>query len=155
MTSRLGNAIKQTRPFKTVQDEAFLLIQRTASELNQAFAELFKPAGITPAKYNVLRILRGAGASGLACRGVGERMVTQDPDVTRLLDGLETQGLVARSRESEDRRIVTVRISEEGLALLAKLDAPVEQLTAQLLGRVDEEQLGTLISILEQVSNLD
>ncbi|MGI9076664.1 MAG: MarR family winged helix-turn-helix transcriptional regulator [Gemmatimonadaceae bacterium] len=155
MTSRLAHAIKQTRPFKTIQDEAFLLIQRAASELNQEFAELLKPAGITPAKYNVLRILRGARKNGLACRGVAERMVARDPDITRLLDGLEAQGLVTRCRESEDRRVVTVRISEAGLSLLSRLDEPAAQLTAKQLGRVDEEQLRALISILEQISNLD
>ncbi|MBC7789470.1 MAG: MarR family transcriptional regulator [Anaerolineae bacterium] len=155
MESKLGNAIKQKRPFKSVHDEAFLLIQRTASELNQEVSELLKPYGVTPAKYNVLRILRGARDCGLACGGVAERMVTRDPDVTRLLDGLEAQGLVARSRESEDRRVVTVRISEEGLRLLAKLDAPVEALTVAQLGRVDEVELGVLISILERISKLE
>ena len=155
MTSKLGKAIKQTQPFKTIQDEAFLLIQRTASELSREAAELLKPFGITPAKYNVLRILRGARQSGLACSGVAERMVRHDPDVTRLVDGLEAQGLVMRSRESGDRRVITVRISDEGLKLLSKLDEPLADLTARQLGRVTENQLATLISILEQLSSLE
>lgn len=155
MTSKLGNAIKQTLPFKSIQGEAALLILRTASELNQEFAELIKPAGITPPKYNVLRILRGARASGLACREVAERMVTHDPDVTRLLDGLEAQRLVTRFRESEDRRVVTVRISEEGLRVLARLDVPLDELTTRQFRGVDETQLSILIPILEQIINLD
>lgn len=82
------------RPLKNPQQEVFLLIQRTASELNQELAELLKPAGLTPAKYNALRILRGAGEAGLACRDIADRLVNHDPDVTRLIDWLE-----ARTRE--------------------------------------------------------
>ena len=111
-------------------------------------AEALKPYGVTPTQYNALRILRGAGEHGLCRSEVRERLISQVPDVTRLLDRLEEMGLVERERDSDDRRMVNTRITREGLRLLARLDAPVEALHREQLGHLDERDLRTLIDLL-------
>ena len=148
MTGRLRAEIKQRKPFQTLQQEAFLNLQRTADALMRAVAEVLKPAGLSPAQYNVLRILRGAGPEGLACREVGERMVTRDPDITRLLDRLEERGLVGRSREREDRRVITTRITGEGLRILKRLDGPVARVQERQLAHLGARRLRALIALL-------
>ena len=151
MTTQLRDEIRQSKPFASLEHEAHLSIERTAAVLTHAVAEALKSRGVTPAQYNVLRILRGAGAAGL-CRGeVRDRLVAQVPDVTRLLDRLESAGLVARERGTEDRRFVTTRITGEGLRLLEQLDQPVDELHRGLLDHLDEGELKTLIALLAKV----
>ena len=111
---------------------------------------VLKPYGISSTQYNVLRILRGAEPNGLACREMGERMITRDPDITRLLDRLEARGLIARRRDDQDRRVVMSRITEDGLALLEQLDGPVDDFLGDLLGRLGGARLKTLIELLEE-----
>src|SRR3954465_9448055 len=118
MPSKLGAEIKQHKPFSSPEQEALLSIERTAAVLGHAFAEALKPFGITPTQYNALRILRGAGKDGLCRNEVRERLISQVPDVTRLLDRLEEMKLIDRERSSEDRRLVTTRITTKGQALL-------------------------------------
>jgi DNA-binding MarR family transcriptional regulator len=151
MTTQLGDEIRQTKPFTSLEQEAHLGIERTAAVLTHALADALKAHGITAAQYNVLRILRGAGEQGL-CRGeVRERLVAQVPDVTRLLDRLEAAGLVGRERGAEDRRFVTTRITAEGLRLLEQLDAPVDELHRALLGHLSQDELRTLVTLLARV----
>jgi DNA-binding MarR family transcriptional regulator len=149
MARRLRTEIHQTKPFASLEEEAFLNLQRTGDALLHGLEAALKPAGLSPSQYNVLRILRGAEAEGLACREVGERMVTRDPDITRLLDRLEARGLVMRARDREDRRVITVRITPEGLRLLQALEAPVAELPRRQLGPLGEAQLRTLIELLQ------
>jgi DNA-binding MarR family transcriptional regulator len=111
--------------------------------------EILKLAGLSHAQYNVLRILRGAGDQGLCCREVAERMVTRDPDITRLLDRLERRGLLARSRDSRDRRVITVRITAAGQKLLKDLDGPMAEYNRKLLGHMDRNDLRKLVELLE------
>jgi DNA-binding MarR family transcriptional regulator len=148
MTSRLRDEIKQTRPFTSLQEEAFLNLARTAAVLEHAFAEAMKPYGITATQYNVLRILRGAGNAGLCRNEVRDRLVAQVPDVTRLLDRMEEAGLVERERDASDRRLVTTRITAEGLRLLKSLDRPVLELHRARLGHLSKAQLTSLIELL-------
>ncbi|MFN3321929.1 MAG: MarR family winged helix-turn-helix transcriptional regulator [Bryobacteraceae bacterium] len=150
MPSRIEQELKQTLPFPRPEDEAFVALQRTADVLLQQLGAVLKPYGLSPAQYNVLRILRGAGAAGLACGEIGNRMITRDPDITRLLDRLERRGLVARSRGDKDRRVITVQITPEGLAILTELAGPLEQLHRQGLGRMGRENLRKLIELLDQ-----
>jgi DNA-binding MarR family transcriptional regulator len=150
MPSRLAAAIKQTKPFVSTEEEAFLAVQRTASDLNQGLVELLKPVGLTAPQYNVLRILRGAGAAGLACREIAERLVTRDPDVTRLLDRMEKQGLIARSRESADRRVVITRITAMGRQLVTQLDKPMSDLHLRQLGHLGRAKLQSLLELLDE-----
>lgn len=140
---------KQRKAFRRVEDEAFVNIQRTADTLMQGVAAALKPRGLSPTQYNVLRILRGAEPEGLACREIADRMITRDPDITRLLDRLEDRGLVARSRDREDRRVITTRITEKGMRLLEELDRPIAALHADQLGHLGDEKLRSLIDLLE------
>jgi DNA-binding MarR family transcriptional regulator len=150
MAGRLQQEIRQAKPFVNREEEVFLLIQRTAEVLTRRLAEALKPSELTPTQYNVLRILRGAEPEGLPCREISDRMVTYDPDITRLLDRLETRELVGRARGEKDRRVVFTRITPDGLGLLAELDAALERFLAAELGHLGRERLQTLATLLEQ-----
>jgi DNA-binding MarR family transcriptional regulator len=146
----LQQDLKQRTPFASREEEAYLNLVRTTDLLTREVAAVLKPHQLSEAQYNVLRILRGAGPTGHACSEIGHRLVTRDPDVTRLLDRLETRELIARSREPADRRVVTTRITEAGLALLDQLDAPVREAVERMLDHMGARQLDALIALLEQ-----
>ena len=107
-----------------------------------------KAADLSPAQYNVLRILRGS-PDGLTCGEVANRMITRDPDITRLFDRVEKRGLISRARDDKDRRVVLTRIAPEGLELLATLDGPVRDMHRKLLGRLGTDRLLALRELLE------
>jgi DNA-binding MarR family transcriptional regulator len=136
-------------PFSSLEEEVFTNLQRTADELMRSVADLLKPVGLSPTQYNVLRILRTAGPKGLACGEVAERMITRDPDVTRLLDRLEKRGLVGRRREDHDRRVILTRITPQGLEILHKLDELIPRLHQLQLGHMTEEGLRLMNELLE------
>lgn len=148
MSKGLREEIKQTRPFASLEQEAYLSLGRTWAVLEHALAEALRPHGITPTQYNVLRILRGAGAPGLCRSEVMERMIARVPDATRLLDRMEASGLIERERSAEDRRFVTTRITGEGLRLLGELDEPVLALHRRQFAALDEEGLRSLVEQL-------
>lgn len=148
--TKLGAEIAQRKPFESLEEEAFLSLQRTAALLLRAVARELETHDLTPAQYNALRILRGAGPEALTCGEIGERLVSPGPDVTRLLDRLEKQGLIQRLRDEQDRRIVRARITERGNALLEQLDGPVDRVLRNLLGPVGEGDLRRLIELLER-----
>jgi DNA-binding MarR family transcriptional regulator len=143
--------IQQSRPFSSLEDEAAVALQRTADRLHWRLSEMLKPFGLSPTQYNALRILRGAGDEGRSCSEIADRMINHDPDITRLVDRLERRGLVARSREGRDRRVITTRITPAGLDLLATLDRPLEEFGRKMLGPLGEQQLRTLIQLLQAV----
>ncbi len=149
MASRLQAELKKRRPFKRPEEEAFLNVLKTAETLTGGLFELLKPLGLSPTQYNVLRILRGAG-SALPCRDVGERMVTREADLTRLLDRMESRGVIERERSAKDRRVVLTSITPAGLKLLATLDSSVDALNGRLLGHLTPVQLRQLSMLLEQ-----
>lgn len=151
MQSDLQAELKQTRPFKSPLEEAFVALQRTAAVLEHALETLLKPHGITGTQYNVLRILRGAGAEGLCRSEIGERMVRRVPDVTRLLDRLEDTGYIGRSRGGEDRRYVTTRITPAGLEALAALDQVIARFHEQHLGAMASADVHALIALLTRL----
>lgn len=150
MGQNIQAELKQKKPFTCREEELFLNILRTWDQLMRRLADVLKPSDLSATQYNVLRILRGAGPEGLACGEISDRMVTRDPDITRLLDRLEKRGLVARSREKADRRVVTARIADAGLDLLKKLDETVLRLHKSQLGHLDAKAQETLIKLLEQ-----
>ena len=152
--SQLASELKQTKPFASPVQEAVLSIKRTAALLELRLAELLRPYGVTPTQYNVLRILRGAGAEGLPRCEVQGRLVAPVADTTRLLDRLEKMGLVSRARNTEDRRVVTSKITPRGLALLDKVAAPLRQFEENEVGQVSDTRLRTLIGILDEVRRL-
>ena len=151
MQSDLQAELKQTRPFRSPTEETFVSLQRTAAVLEHALETALKPSGITATQYNVLRILRGAGADGLCRSEVGERMVRRVPDVTRLLDRLEDSELIARARGGDDRRYVTTRITPKGLAALASLDEVVTAFLHAHLGHLAPDHLRILNDALTAI----
>lgn len=150
MTGKLQTELKQSKPFASREEEVYLNIQRTAEALLWKATELLKPYELTPTQYNVLRILRGAGQEGFICREIGERMVSRDPDVTKMLDRLEKRGLTVRERDHKDRRVIITRITDEGLKLLRELDQPVVENTREMLGHLGTKRLETLNDLLEE-----
>ena len=148
MAPSLQQELRQSKPFPSPEAEAALNVARTAALLDAELTDALKPHGLTPTQYNVLRILRGAGDPGLCRYEVGDRLVTPVPDVTRLLDRLETAGLVDRARDPEDRRQVRARITPKGLGLLAELDDVLAALHRRQLGHLGPDRLRTLSDLL-------
>jgi DNA-binding MarR family transcriptional regulator len=132
------------------EELAFVDLLRTSDLLTRGVVQALKPADLSPTQYNVLRILRGS-KEGLPCGEIAKRMITRDPDITRLLDRLEKRGLISRSREPQDRRMVLTRITPEGLQLLAKLDEPVRELHRRQLGHLRGKSLRKLAVLLQAV----
>jgi DNA-binding MarR family transcriptional regulator len=151
VAGRLKREIKQKKPFSGVHEEVVLAAMRTADLLQLPMNEVLRAAGLTQSQYNVLRILRGAGGEGLPCGEISERMVRRDPDLTRLLDRLESSGLVTRARGTTDRRVVRAFISENGKKLLAELDHPVEQSLKQALAHMPASRLKQLLDLLDEI----
>ena len=143
--------LKQTKPFKTPADEAFVSLQRTADIMMRKITQFLKPWGISPTQYNVLRILRGAGPEGLCCGEVSDRMITHDPDITRLLDRIERLGWIERARSTKDRRVVVARISKKGLELLKEIDKPIEDFNREASSHLSDKKLRELIGLLNEV----
>lgn len=150
MSGRIQGEIRQSKPIRSLEEEAFLNIQRTGNALAQEIGDLLRSHALTPPQYNVLRILRGAGERGLTASDIGDRMITRDPDVTRLVDRLEKRGLVERWRCGEDRRVVWTRIAPAGLQAIQPLDDALDDLHAAQLGHLGAEKLRTLIQLLEE-----
>ena len=151
MSSDLQAELKQSKPFSSLEEEVFLRIVRTADRLQYDLGQLLKQENLTTTQYNALRILRGAGERGLPCHEIGERMITKVPDVTRLLDRLEQQGLVFRNREKEDRRVVRARIEPKGLDILARLDQPIDEFHRQQLQHMGDDKLNQVNNLLRHM----
>jgi DNA-binding MarR family transcriptional regulator len=137
--SLLAVEVKQTKPLPLAQ-EAFTNLQRTAAVLMQEVAARLDQRGVTPTQYNILRILRGAGSKGIRCGEIAKRLVTQDPDVTRLLDRLFQRGYIGRIRVEHDRRVVIVRITPAGQMILKELDAPVLHVQQKYFRRLTRQE---------------
>ncbi len=142
--------LRQTRSFASLQDEAFLNLVRTSAQMQHALHLRLKPYGITETQYNSLRILRGAGSSGLTCAEIGERLVSQDPDITRLVERLQRQRLVHRERGEKDRRVVLTKITAAGLDRLKEMDPVVNSTVLALLSHLSSSELKTMIRLLER-----
>ena len=151
MPGKLAAEIQQTKPFALLEEEAALNIVRTAEVLGQSTAAFLRDYDLSATQYNVLRILRGAEPLGVTCSQIGERMINHDPDITRLLDRLESRALVVRERGKEDRRVVITRISAQGLDLVSRIDRPLRAFLKARLGKLDQPALLTLIAQLEQI----
>jgi DNA-binding MarR family transcriptional regulator len=134
-----------------LEDQLFVTILKTADSLSQDAEQIIKSTGLTATQYNVLRILRGAEREGLLCRGIADRMISRDPDMTRLLDRLEKQGWISRQRQQDDRRVIIARITAEGLKLLKKLDQPVHDLHQAQFRHMPGAKLKQLAELLSEV----
>src|ERR1700680_4308791 len=151
MPRGLQAELKQKIPFPSREQEAYLSLLRTTDALETQVETWLKEFGLTGTQYNALRILRGAGPEGLPCREIGERMITHDPDITRLLNRLEDRGFVKRTRAKHDRRVIYGKITPAGLKLLREMDGPLEKFGREMLRHVGQEKLKTLIELLELV----
>ena len=138
-----------------IEERLFLAVLKTADALGQEAEQLTRSVGLTATQYNVLRILRGAGPDGLPCRGIGERMISRDPDMTRLLDRMEKGGLITRARQKDDRRVVKTQITEAGLGLLQKLDQPMRDLHKRQFEHMPAGQVKALAELLDALKNRD
>jgi len=154
-----------------LEAEVYLTLQHVADLLLRPLEEMLKTAGLSHTQYNVLRILRGANrdeeqrvqtcgkrgagnsadSGGLPCREIAARMITRDPDITRLLDRLEARGLAARSRQKKDRRVVQARISSAGIQLLKKLDKPMDAMHRAQFAHVPAANLRQLLAHLKEI----
>jgi DNA-binding MarR family transcriptional regulator len=130
------------------EEAAYIDLVRTADALSRPLAQLIKTEELSPPQYNVLRILRGS-PEGLTCGEIGNRMITRDPDITRLLDRMEKRGLISRGRDGKDRRVVLTTITAEGLDLLDRLDQPIRDTHRRLLGRLGAARLTALRQLLD------
>jgi DNA-binding MarR family transcriptional regulator len=144
--------IRQTKPFRSLEEEVYIAIRLTSELMDEPWARyLRKTEGISPSQYNLLRILRGAGAEGRTMGEIAERMINRDPDCTRLADRTVKLGLARRKRDTEDRRVVKLFITERGLAMLARLDDAVEVFLKQALGSLGPKRLTALRDLLGEV----
>jgi DNA-binding MarR family transcriptional regulator len=139
---------KNIRHVGCPEETAFLDLIRTTDILSRGLVKVLKTEDLSPTQYNVLRILRGA-PEGLPCGEIADRMITRDPDITRLLDRLEKRALISRCRETKDRRMVMTRITPEGLKVLVRLDEPVETAHRKQLGHLGQGRLRVLRDLLQ------
>ena len=150
----LKDEIKKRKPFESPGEEAYLNLLRTTGVLYAEIERAFKEYGISEPKYNVLRILRGArmngefNGEGVPSLEIGDRMITRVPDITRLVDRLEAEGLVRRRRCEEDRRVVWVEITAKGLALLDAMDEPISRLHRGQFSHMTHEECTELSRLL-------
>src|SRR5260370_42069829 len=144
---RTIHSASRQKPMACPEEVAYLELLRTTDMLSRNLSRLLKPEDLSSNQYNVLRILRGAPA-GLSCGEIGNRMITRDPDITRLLDRLKKRGLISRSRETKDRRTVMVRVTPAGLDLVGRLDEPVQAVHSEQLGHFGEKRLKELSELL-------
>jgi DNA-binding MarR family transcriptional regulator len=152
MAQTIDREIRQTKPFRSLQEQLVLNLMLTTRVVEESWAQYLKRAeGISPSQYNILRILRGARPKAARISDIADRMVTRDPDVTRLVDRLIKQGLARRERDSSDRRVVLVEISAAGLALLGRLDGPAGESTEAAMAGLKPQQLRTLDTLLNEV----
>ena len=137
----MSNAKASSASRKVCLEElVYLELLRTTDLLSRGIVQVLKEHALSATQYNVLRILRGA-PDGLPCGEIANRMITRDPDVTRLLNRLEKRRLIERGRDPRDRRTVMAKITREGLKLLAHLDEPIVQVHRKQLGHLGDDQL--------------
>jgi DNA-binding MarR family transcriptional regulator len=160
-TSKRAMVAKPGKRAACPEESAYLELLRTTDQLSRRLAVVLKDEDLSSNQYNVLRILRGAAgrgvsargagveSAGLACGEIGDRMITRDPDITRLLDRLERRGLIARWRDERDRRVVMARITAEGLKVLSRMDLPVQAAHRRELGHLGKKRLGELVELLQ------
>jgi MarR family transcriptional regulator, organic hydroperoxide resistance regulator len=148
--SAVGEEIHQTKAFATIEEELLVSLLRTTDMLQERFEQAVRPFNISMTQYNVLRILRGAEPTGRTCGEIGERMIAREPDVTRLLERMEKAGLIRRTRDGQDRRVVVTRITAAGLKLLDKMEPEVREIGG-LLKPMGERRIEKTLKLLDEV----
>ena len=151
MAGRIQVELKQSKPFAYAADELALNVLRTADVLQRFMLDALKPHCLSLSGYNVLRILRGSKDTGLTCSDIASRMISADPDITRLIDRLEKRGWVTRHRDEADRRVVICRITLDGLGLLKKLDTIAAHGMRKNIDHLPAKTMATVINALEAI----
>jgi DNA-binding MarR family transcriptional regulator len=152
MAKTIHHEIRQTKPFRSLQEQLVINLMRTTRAIEESWIQYLKRVeGISQSQYNILRILRGARPKAVKISEIADRMITRDPDVTRLVDRLIKQGLVRRERDTDDRRVVLVEITAAGLAMLARLDGPAGEYTEGAMAGLKPAELRALDSLLNEV----
>ena len=149
--SDLKASLKQSRPFNSLYQEAFLNLARTYTVLSDGLDLVLGPQGLSMTQYNILRMLRGAGPEGLCRNEIGRRLITRMPDVTRLLDRMERDGLISRVRSTEDRRLVNTILTAHGRQIVDNLDREIAKEHERTLGHLNKTQLTALVELLSLV----
>lgn len=148
MSNTLLSEIGQNSPFESIHQETALSVLRTADTVHRYYSNVLLPFDITFQQYNVLRIVRGAGKSGVPTSQIGERMIEQNPGLTRLIDRLERKKLLKRKRSKSDRRVVTCTITKTGSELLTTMQEPVKNAEKKMLTGLKKAELQTTIELL-------
>ena len=152
MTGAIAGALKQHSKFNSREQEVLLGLRIATARILGPWERFLKAtADLTPNQYNVLRILRGSHPTRLACGEIADRMISRDPDITRLVDRLSARELVDRVRSERDRRVVEVGITSKGRAILRDLDVHADQMPKAMLGRLGPKKLAQLAGLLEHV----
>lgn len=143
--------IKQSRPFRSKAQEGTIALLRTASVISRALGRVLEPWGLSFAQYNALRIIRGAGAGGIPTLAIRERMIEEGTTITRLLDKLESAGLIERERTVPDRRQVICRVTREGKRLLGDIDPLIDAADEEVMASLGPRQLTQFIATLARL----
>ncbi len=149
--SALQDEIRMRRPFSSVGQEATLGVMRTADVVRRYLGAILASYCITLPQYNVLRILRGAGPTGLSVTDVQERLIECSPGVTRMMDRLESRGWVRRERQTDDRRVVLCFLTESGHELTDELRAPIDEADTAVMAGLNEREQRQLIELMDRV----
>jgi DNA-binding MarR family transcriptional regulator len=148
MTPNLQEEIRQSRPFRSVQEEAFLNLARTSAVLMHRAEQQFRDFGLTTTQYNVLRIVQGAGVKGISQCAIAARLVAHTPDVPRLLKRTEAAGLIRRTPAAADKRVLTVRLTVQGKRLLNQLEPHIAKMSDELFPNLSATELRILNDLL-------
>lgn len=151
MVRSLQEELKQSKPFAKVEVEAYISLVRTEAILSRRTHAFFKAHGLTDSLYNLLRIIRGGPAEGVPCSNIADRLISRVPDVTRLVDRAVKLGLVVRKRPESDRRVVLLRLTDEGRRLLDTMADPLVELHCEQMGVLSEAELTQLIDLLARL----
>ena len=134
------------------EQRTVVALGRTVARVMHQMEQLLKPHDLTPTQYNVLRILNGAGPEGLCGSDIGRRLVSQVPDMTRLLDRMAAAGLVERERDPNHRSFVTTRLTDAGRQKLVEATPALDAYHQAQFRRFTPAQLQTfreLLALLE------
>ena len=136
-----------------VERETFISLMLVHESLKSQMEALLAGHGLSEPQFNALRILRGAGPRGLPSQQIAERLITRQPDVTRLVDRLCAAGLVKRQPCKEDRRVTHVRLTAAGRKTLARLDRPVDALHRRQFAHMPRGRVALLGELLTEAGN--
>jgi MarR family transcriptional regulator, organic hydroperoxide resistance regulator len=136
------------RRFDSLAQETYLSLWRTYDRLKALEDDLFAAQGLSAQQYNTLRLLEAAHPEAMTVQQLGEKLISRAPDMTRLLDRLETGGWIARVRPPENRRIVQVTLTPQGSTLLKEFADKVRDCHERQLGHLTAAQQKQLIQLL-------